>query len=81
MCNRGMLDICSVLTSNHRLKIRNTNVMTTQKIKTLTVLIPTKNETGSIRADAAGGEGGLLDQTPRNAITAVKTAGAAITIN
>ena len=45
----------------------------------LTSLIPTKNETGSIRADAAGGVGGLLDQTPKIANKAVNTAGAPIT--
>ena len=35
---------------------------------------------GSIRADAAGGVGGLLDHTPNIANKAVKTAGAPVVI-
>lgn len=46
----------------------------------LTVFIPIKKEIGSIRADAAGGVGGLLDHTPNIANKAVKTAGTPVVI-
>ena len=46
-----------------------------------TVLIPTKKETGSTRAEGEGGVGGLLDQTPKIANNAVITAGAPVTMS